>query len=58
MLRAQTRGNSETQDVFVETITAVDLRSERSDESRALGRWEAAAGIHARSQAIELEISS
>ena len=55
MLRAQTRGNSEIHEVFVKKIAVVDLRAGRSDPSEALRRWEAAAGFHARSQAIGLE---
>lgn len=55
MLRAQTRGNPEIHEVFVKKIAVVDLRAGRSDASEALRRWEAAAGIHARSRAIGLE---
>jgi predicted signal transduction protein with EAL and GGDEF domain len=55
MLRAQTSGNSEIHEVFVKKIVVVDLRAGRSDAIEALRRWEAAAGIHARSQAIDLE---
>ena len=47
MLRAQTRGNSEIHEVFVNKIAVVDLRAGRSDASEALRQWEAAAGIHA-----------
>ena len=55
MLRAQTIGNPEIHEVFVKKIAVVDLRVGRSDASEALRRWEAAAGIHARSRAIGLE---
>ena len=52
MLRAQTRGNSESHDIFVKKIAVVHLRAGRSDAGGPLHRWEAAAGIHVRSQAI------
>lgn len=54
MLRAQTRGDSDIHEVFAKKIAVVDLRAGRADASEALRRWEAAAGIHARSPALGL----
>ena len=55
MLRAQTRGNSEIHEVFVNKIAVVDLRAGRSDASGALPRWEAVAGTHAHFKSVDLE---